>query len=135
MFFDEASKIASFNIPLPKGKGKNKNKVASLNEIPKWHWKTVSDVKTQYKDTIKDWYIQSWQEEPLSSMTIVFELQRHNSRILDSDNLGFIIKWTIDAIKESGWLIDDDQITYLVLPSKLNRDLIETSIKVSCYKD
>lgn len=128
------TKLVEFNIPLPKGKGKFKNQVASLNSVARWHWKSVADIKSDYKHLIKDWYINT-SEEPLSSMSIVFEINRHNNRILDSDNLGFIIKWTIDAIKESGWLVDDDQITYLVLPSKLNIDLIETSIKVTCYKD
>lgn len=126
--------IANFTIPLPKGRGKNKNKIASLNELPKWHWKVISDVQKQYKQIIKDWYISSYESDPLPSMTILFKLHRHNDRVLDSDNLGFIIKWTIDAIKESGWLIDDDQITYIVEPSRVNRDLIETSIEVLCYK-
>lgn len=126
--------ITSFNIPLPKGRGKNKNKIASLNELPKWHWNDVSKVKKQYKDVISDWYIGDPNGEPLESMAIVFKLKRHNGRILDSDNIGFIIKWTIDAIKESGWLVDDDQITYLVEPSVLDRELIESTIEVACYK-
>lgn len=123
-----------FCIPLPKGRGKNKNKIASLNELPKWHWSSVDKVKREYKSVISDWYIGSYEGEPLKSMTIVFKLQRHNNRILDSDNIGFIIKWTIDAIKESGWLIDDDQITYLVEPSELKTDLIESMIEVICYQ-
>jgi hypothetical protein len=130
----EGDLITSFNIPLPKGRGKNKNKIASLNEVPKWHWNDTAKVKKQYKDVINDWYIGDPDGEPLSSMTVVFKLKRHNGRILDSDNIGFIIKWTIDAIKESGWLIDDDQITYLVIPSVIDRELIESTIEVSCYK-
>lgn len=126
--------ILQFSVPLPKGRGKNKNKIASLNEIPKWHWKTVSDVKNGFKDLLKEWYIGSTDLEPLPKMTIVFKLYRHNNRMLDSDNLGFIIKWTIDSIKESNWLIDDDQICYTVEPSVLNKELIETSMQVSCYK-
>lgn len=131
--FTLENKLISFNIPLPKGRGKNKNKIASLNEIPKWHWSSVAKVKQEYKSIISDWYIGSYDGEPLSSMTIVFKIKRHNKKILDSDNIGFIIKWTIDAIKESGWLTDDDQITYLVEPSVLDRDLIESLIEVSCY--
>jgi hypothetical protein len=127
--------LTEFNIPLPRGKGKNKNKIASLNELPKWHWSAINKVKTEYKDIIKQWYLFEWKEEPLKDMTIVFKLYRHNHKILDSDNIGFIIKWTIDAIKESGWLVDDDQITYLVLPSTHNSELIESTIKVQCYKD
>lgn len=127
--------IMMFNIPLPKGRGKNKNKVASLNQVPKWHWSDVARVKQEFKEIIADWYISSNHGEPLKSMTIVFELFRHDNRIFDSDNLGFIIKWTIDTIKESGWLIDDDQITYLVRPSVLDRSLIESSVRVSCYKE
>jgi len=67
-------------------------------------------------------------------MFICFSIYRHNRRIFDSDALGFIVKWTIDAIKESGWLVDDNQVTYIVHPSVLNLDLIETEIKVEVYE-
>lgn len=88
MDINETSVLTVFNIPLPKGKGKNKNKVASLNEVPKWHWNAVSKVKSEYKGIIKDWYLEEYSGEPLERMSILFELYRHNGRILDSDNLG-----------------------------------------------
>lgn len=129
----EKRPISSFSLPLPKGRGKNKNKIATLNEVPKWHWSSVSKVKNDYKDLIKDWYLEDWNKEPLGSMTVVFSIERHNKRILDSDNIGFIIKWVLDAIKETGTLVDDDQITYTVNPSIVVEGLVESQIKVECY--
>lgn len=126
-------KLFDFTIPLPKGKGGKKNAIASINEVAKWHWNMVSKVKTEYKDLIKQWYLEENSGNKYRTMLIVFKLKRHNRRILDSDNLGFIIKWTIDAIKEQQWLTDDDQVYYLVEPAVLNTDLIESSIEVECY--
>jgi hypothetical protein len=133
MLVDFGTKILDFNVALPKGSGKNKNKIASLNEVLKWHWKSTTECKNGYKDLLKNWYLSKSTEDKYEKMSIVFELHRHNNRMLDSDNIGLIIKWTIDAIKELDYLIDDDQITYMVIPSKLNRDVVETQINVKCY--
>jgi len=125
--------LIKVSIPLPKGSGKNKNKIASLNEIIKWHWSAINKVKFEYKSNLKDWYIPKNQKEPQANMTIEFQLRRHNNRVLDSDNIGIIIKWTIDTIKEQNWLIDDNQVTYTVIPSVLDNTVLDTTIDITAY--
>jgi len=86
--------ILKFKVEVPKGLGKNKSKIASLNEYPKWHWATQSKVKKTFKDLLMSWFIPK-SEAKLETVKIIFKLYRHNKRVLDSDNLGFIIKWSI----------------------------------------
>lgn len=108
---------------------KYKNQVVSLNNVGKWIRYQSSPIKNTYKDMIKAWHIPT-ADVKYKELFIEFRLFRHNKRTLDSDNLGFIIKWTIDAIKELEWIEDDDQITYIVYPAVLDRELKDTEIKV-----
>jgi len=123
------NKLFEFQVAAPK----YRNQVISLNNIGKWHRYQSSTIKNLYKDNLKSWNIPEATIK-YKSLYIVFHLYRHNKRTLDSDNLGFIIKWTIDAIKESGWLIDDNIITYKVVPAILDRNLLDTEIKVVVYE-
>ena len=126
--------LFDFTAPAPK----YKNQVISLNNVSKWLRFHGSKIKNEYKDTLKEWYIPSPTKEH-EALYIEFHLHRHNKRVLDSDALGFIIKYTIDAIKDTEndegikWLKDDDQITYLVVPATLNRELLETEIQVKVF--
>jgi len=122
-------KLLDFSIACPK----YRKKVISLNNIPLWYRYQQSKIKNEYKQNLKDFCITT-PDKKLTKMFICFSIYRHNRRIFDSDALGFIVKWTIDAIKESGWLVDDNQVTYIVHPSVLNLDLIETEIKVEVYE-
>lgn len=122
--------VLQFVVPVPK----YKNQLASLNVVPKLHWAALSKIKNDYKQTLKSWFIDDASTSH-SSMHIEFTLNRHNDRVLDSDNLGYVIKWTIDAIKEVGWLIDDDNITYSVTRSLVNKELKETSLGVRCFSN
>ena len=124
------NKIFEFSVACPTYKS---DVVISLNNINKWFRYKVSSISNEYKDMLTEWHIPA-PNKKLKKVYIVFELYRHNKRILDSDNLGFIIKWTIDAIKNSGWLIDDDQVLYTVIPSTLNIDLKETEIKITMFE-
>jgi hypothetical protein len=108
---------------------KFKDTIVSLNNISKWHRFKASEIKNFYKESISVWQIPDVTKE-YKKLFIEFHLLRHNKRVLDSDNLGFIIKWTIDAIKEKGWVEDDDQITYIVFPAILDRKLNDTSIEI-----
>lgn len=127
--------IFEFTTPLPKWK----NQVVSLNNANKWLRYDQSKIKNEYKDMLKDWHIPT-PDKQRKSMFIEFHLTRHNKRVLDSDALGYTIKWTIDAIKDTEneegmkWLFDDDQITYLVHPAKLDRELLETEITVRVFE-
>jgi hypothetical protein len=112
---------------------KYKNKVISLNNVGEWIRYSSSKIKNEYKDILKEWNIPTATKQ-YEKLHFEFHLYRHNKRILDSDALGFIVKWTIDAVKESEWLIDDNQVSYLVEPAILNRDLVETEILVKVYE-
>lgn len=126
--------IFEFTTQCPKWK----NQVISLNNVGKWLRFQGSKIKNEYKEMLKEWHIPTPDFEH-SSLYIEFHLTRHNGRVLDSDGLGFIIKYTIDAIKETAnddglrWMTDDDQITYLVKPAVLDRDLLETEITVKVF--
>jgi len=119
------------SVPCPKYKS---DIVVSLNNVGKWHRYLKSKIMNHYKDTLKQWHIPDTTIS-LDKAYITFELIRHNKRVLDTDNLGFIIKWTIDSIKEVGWLKDDDQITYTAIPAVLDREKSETEVIITLYKD
>lgn len=126
-----------------------KEQVISLNNIDKWHRFHKSKLKNEFKNMLQEWHIPK-PDAMYESLYIEFHLFRHNGRTLDSDNLGIIIKWTIDAIKEinwewdysgkkpkpikhPGWMKDDDKIEYNVKPAVLNRELLETEITVKVF--
>jgi len=134
--------LFQFQTPCPK----YKEQVISLNNISKWHRFHSSKIKNEFKDLLKEWYIPT-PEKQYESIYVEFMLYRHNKRTLDSDNLGFQIKWIIDAIKETEnedildnkskpitWIIDDDKVKYSVEPAILDRDLLETELKVVVYE-
>jgi Holliday junction resolvase RusA-like endonuclease len=123
-----SKKFFEFNIAAPK----YKNQVVSLNNINKWLRWSKSKISNDYKNMLNDFYIPEPTEQ-LRSSWIRFDLYRHNGKVLDSDNLGIIVKWTIDAIKQKGWLEDDNQVTYSIFPSIMDRNLVETEIKVSMF--
>lgn len=129
---NENNLIFSFHAACPK----YQNKVISLNksDISKWVKWQEAVIKNEYKDNLKEWHIPDPEDgRELTNAWLEFRLFRHTGRKFDSDNLGFIIKWTIDAIKEMGWLKDDDQIIYTVFPSVVDKTLAETEIKVSMF--
>ena len=128
--------LFEFNTPCPK----YKEQVISLNNVSKWLRFHQSKIKNTYKQQLKEWYIPT-PNTRYKKLYVEFHLFRHNKRVLDADNLGFIIKWTLDAIKETEnpklkitWLEDDDQIRYLVEPAILDRELLETEIKVKVFE-
>lgn len=137
--------LFEFNVECPK----YQNQVISLNNIEKWYRFHKSKIKNQYKQNLKDFYIPT-PDKTYEGIVIDFKLYRHNGKTLDSDNMGFIIKWTIDAIKEinwetqiingkektvknPGWIIDDDNVEYSVTPAVLDRSLLETEVNIKVY--
>ncbi len=125
-------KLIEFEVPLPKGIGKNKNKIASMNEVPKWHWSSTSKVKDRFKVMVKEWFLSCPSANEVYNYAYVkYELLRHNKRVIDADNIGFIVKWTNDCIKELGWIYDDDMLSYSVERARLIPSLNETSVKVT----
>lgn len=123
--------LLNFNIACPK----YRKQVISLNNVGKWLRFHQSKIKNEYKQNLKDFCITPPPAIKYKKLFITFRIYRNNKRILDSDAIGFIVKWTIDAIKEVGWLVDDDQITYIVFPSILNKDLVESEINVSVFEN
>jgi hypothetical protein len=133
---EKKEKLFEFNVPCPK----YKEQVVSLNNFSKWYRFKGSTIKNTYIELLHEWCIPE-PEETLDEILVEYHLYRHNKRVLDADNLGFIIKWTNDAIKNKKnelknltFLTDDDQVHYYVKPAVLNRELLETEIKVKVYR-
>jgi hypothetical protein len=123
----DKEKLFDFTIECPMHFGE----IVSLNNVNKWYRYQVSNIKNRFQDELKEWCIPEATEKR-ESLFLVFEVLRQNKRKFDSDAIGFHIKWIIDAIKKD-WLIDDDQIFYLVIPSKVENELNEASLKVSVF--
>lgn len=136
--------LFSFKFPW----AKYKNSLITLNNISKWKRFHEPKIKNDLKNMLKEWHIKEPNKSDLKEgLFIVFQVLRHNKRILDADNAGIIIKWSIDAIKEInweldengnwlkhiGWIEDDDNIIYTVLPAKYKEGLAETELKVHVF--
>jgi len=115
------------------GKISTVNTVISLNNVNKWYRYKLKKIVEEYKENLTNWFIPK-SKLKLTSAFIEINLYRENKRKFDADNLGYIVKWTIDTIKEQGWLKDDDQVTILLTPSIYKEDIVETSIEVSLYE-
>ena len=110
---------------------KKKEKLISLNSINKINHFELPKIKNGFKDNLKVWNIPDNKGVKYQKLFIEFHIFRHNKRIFDSDNLGVQIKWIIDSIKETDWLLDDDnEITYIVFPAVLDRKRTDTTIEV-----
>jgi len=138
--------LFEFTTPAPK----HQQQVVTLNNVGKWYRFQGSKIKNEYKEMLKEWHIPK-PKATFDYLLIEFHISRHVKRTLDSDNIGFIVKWTIDAIKEinwewdytgskpkiiakhPGWMVDDDNVEYNVKPSILDKTLLETEFTVKVF--
>ena len=117
-------------IPVAKYKSKGKMQVISLNNISKWGRFGKTKIKNEYKDLLKEFFIPTNQKEPYKKLNITFHILRENRRKFDADNIVFNIKWFIDSLTETKWLIDDDKVTFTVVPAEYVENLTEMQLKV-----
>lgn len=113
---------------------KYKNQLISLNNVSKWQRYSAKKVKDEYKQMLKDFYLVENENDAYKTLTVKFEIIRHNNRKFDADNGAYSYKWIIDTLVELGWLLDDDQVRYEVEPSIVNSSLKDTSVRVSIYE-
>jgi len=66
---------------------------------------------------------------------IHFTLLRPNARRLDADSITLTGKWIADFIVEQGWLHDDDKLHFHYHPVIIERERVETEIRVELFTD
>lgn len=104
-------------------------RIALINNLHKWFRFQKTEVKNNYKEILKDFYI----PEPLvqyNSGQIDFIIHRDTKAKLDSDAIIFAVKWFTDALVESGHLKDDDKIVHVLNPSVYTPNNAETQLRV-----
>ena len=126
-------------VPLAKFKSKSKKtgkvteQLCTLNNFSRWGRWGKAEIKAEYKQLLRDFFIPEPDGEALDSMTIEFSVLRHNKRKVDVDNLIYNQKFILDLLQEMNWLIDDDQVTVIIIPSSYVKGLSETQFRVRAY--
>jgi hypothetical protein len=123
--------VALVRVPFPTLQGKKKKRLFSLNAIPNRF--VVTKVKNQFKTSIMDWFLPSYNGEPMRSVLIEAKVLRHNQRKLDAINMALPVKWFEDCLIDLGYIKDDDKNMIILHPtvyeSGLNETMIEITIK------
>jgi Holliday junction resolvase RusA-like endonuclease len=117
-------------IPVAYWEQARSKQIVSLNNTARWHRYGKTKIKNQYKEILTSFYIRE-PTECYRKANITFKILRHNKRKIDPDALSWVYKWFIDAFTEAGWLVDDDQITYTLVPATYIEGLNETMVDVS----
>ena len=129
------SHLATYVIPLAKYRKRNKNVIVTLNNTPEWYRYKYSKIKNEYKALLAELFIPEPPElAPFKSLKIQYTLLRHTRRKLDADNNAWTFKMHHDILRDLGWLVDDDQISYCVTAAQYQKSLQETMLRVSIYK-
>lgn len=125
--------ILETTIPVPKiGTGKAKNQLVLMNNASIWMRYYQTKIKKAFKDNLKEWHLPE-SELSLASGTVEFQLYRPTKRRLDADSIAFIGKWFVDTLVEQGYFKDDDQVTFIYKPVIVEKDRVETEIKIKVY--
>lgn len=126
-------------VPLAKFKSKSKTtgkvteQLCTLNNFSRWGRFGKAKIKEEYKQMLQDFFIPEPGGEALDSMIIEFSILRHNKRKIDVDNLIYNQKFILDLLQDMNWLVDDDQVTIIVVPSVYVNGLSETQFRVKAY--
>jgi len=120
-------------VAVPKiGAGKAKDQLVLMNNAPVWMRYYQTKIKKQFKDHLREWHVPESQLA-LDEGTVEFRLYRPTKRRLDADSIAFIGKWTVDFLVEQGYFKDDDQVTFVYKPVVVEKERVETEVKVSVY--
>jgi Holliday junction resolvase RusA-like endonuclease len=114
------------HIPYPK-KG---NQLLSINNWNRWHWATRHKIKTQFRELVKNWFLEE-QIEPMSAVEIKVQLHRKGYRKFDAINLAIAIKIFEDCLTELNYIEDDDRNKIIIEPTSLgsDEDILEINIR------
>jgi len=123
----------TFTLPPPKiGKGKWKNEYALLNNVAKWYRYGKTRIKNEFKEQIKDWFLEKNQGEVFTEGEISFQILRNTKRRIDADAMSLAGKWVLDTFVERGYLIDDNKVKVIhEIPILGVTEQNETLIKVT----
>lgn len=132
--FSNNKLLFEFSTSIPTYGTLKKRKIPTLNNVQEWFRFFKSKLKNEYQDNLLSFAIPSCNIVPLDGCFIYFQIKRPNKRTLDADNIGFIVKWTIDAIKVSNWIKDDNKVSYYVGEAIEDKTLLETSLEIKVYE-
>jgi hypothetical protein len=113
-------------IPYPK----KSNQLLSINNWNRWHWATRNKIKKEFKDLVKNWFLDE-QIEPMRAVEIKAQLLRKGNRKFDAINLAIAIKIFEDCLTELNYIKDDDKNKIIIEPTMLgsNDDILKIAIK------
>lgn len=127
--------ILEFTIALPKiGVGKYKNQHPLMNNAPVWMRYYQKKIKDTFKQNLIEWFVPPNISE-FQQGTVVFTIYKKNRRSMDADSIAFIGKWCTDLLVSQGWFKDDNQIIFIYKPMIIEKDRVETEMKVEVYKE
>ena len=121
----------NFTFPYPKiGIGKSKNQLVTMNNSSVWLRYYKTKIKKDLKETLSEWVLP---ESTLGSKSgeVIFKLYRPTKQRLDADSVAFVAKWIIDLLVERGYYEDDNQLRVVYEPVTVDKDRVETDIKVT----
>ena len=104
-------------------------RLALVNTIHKWFRHQKTEVKNNYKEILKDFYIPDPIEQ-FRSGTITYIIHRHTKQKIDADSSIFCVKWFTDSLVETGHLVDDDDVIHILKPAVFVDGQAETQIRV-----
>ena len=110
------------------GKGKKANQLCTVNNLPYFYRYGITRIKNTFKEQLKEWYIPKHTGEPTRSALVIFRIKRKNKKRIDPDSAALPQKWIADVLVEQGYLIDDDQIRYILEPTEYSCEGVDTSI-------
>ena len=130
-------------VPLPKFRKKSKitgnysEIIATLNNVSQWLRYKKTEIKNQYKQLCRDFFIPEPPDEwkPITSVVLEYTILRHNTKRIDTDNVIFASKFLADLLVDMGYLIDDNQVTLIIKPYIVDKSLVETQLSMRMYTE
>ena len=127
--------ILEFTVPVPKiGTGKWNNELVLMNNASKWIKWHRAKIRKEFLALLGEWQVPKSTENALSGR-IEYRLYRPTQCKLDADSIAYPAKWCTDFITKQGYFLDDNQVESQFKPVIVEKDRVETEMKVSVYKD
>jgi len=110
--------IMEVNLPMMM----NKNKLMTINNWATIHWAVKSKIKNEYKQLLKEWFLDETVKLP-EDIHFIWQPIYKDNRKRDSINNAAQIKVIEDSMVELGILTDDNKTSHTILPGKSNKAL------------
>jgi len=108
--------------------------LCTLNNYSRWSKYGLKELKNQYKNLLREFFIPEPEFEPLNNIILDYQILRHNKRKVDVDNVIINQKWISDLLQDMNWISDDDQVTLVLRPSIFHKGISETQFKLKAHK-